>query len=277
MRTYHYAKPNATHDQARWSEMLAQAVTQPGLILKAYSNFRGYSIGNQIAAMVQCHQRSIEPGPINTYPGWQKLGRQVKRGEKALWLCMPLTCKKRAEQPSTDDTPEPESEVFTRFVWKPNWFVLTQTDGQPVEMPQTPEWNKRRALQALNINETAFQLTNGNVMGYAKGREVAISPLSPLPHKTLFHELAHVELGHTAEADFNDSEQMPRNLREVEAEAVALLICESLSLEGSEYCRGYIQNWLQGDVIPEKSAQKIFGAADRILKAGVAPQQAATD
>jgi hypothetical protein len=31
---------------------------------------------------------------------------------------------------------------------------------------------------------------------------------------------------------------------------------------------GYIQNWLVSDVIPEKSAQKIFGAADRILRAG---------
>jgi len=58
-------------------------------------------------------------------------------------------------------------------------------------------------------------------------------------------------------------------LREVEAEAVALLVCESLGLACSEYCRGYIQNWLEGDVIPEKSAQKIFGAADRILKAGI--------
>jgi hypothetical protein len=26
--------------------------------------------------------------------------------------------------------------------------------------------------------------------------------------------------------------------------------------------------WLKNDVIPEKSAQRIFGAADRILKAG---------
>lgn len=57
-------------------------------------------------------------------------------------------------------------------------------------------------------------------------------------------------------------------MREVEAEAVALMLCESLSLRGSEYCRGYIQNWLQGDAIPEKSAQRIFGAADRILRAG---------
>jgi hypothetical protein len=52
------------------------------------------------------------------------------------------------------------------------------------------------------------------------------------------------------------------------AEATAVLLCESLELPGSEYARGYIQNWLKGEVIPEKSAMKIFGAADRILRAG---------
>ena len=87
-----------------------------------------------------------------------------------------------------------------------------------------------------------------------------------MPLKTLFHEVAHVELGHTAETSFTDSETTPRSLRE--AEAVAMLLCQSLSLPGAEFCRGYIQSWLKGDTIPERSAMKIFGAADRILKAG---------
>ena len=59
-------------------------------------------------------------------------------------------------------------------------------------------------------------------------------------------------------------------LREVEAEAVALICCESLGLAGADYCRGYLQSWLGTDVIPEKSAQKIFHAADQILRAGQA-------
>jgi hypothetical protein len=40
-------------------------------------------------------------------------------------------------------------------------------------------------------------------------------------------------------------------------------------LEGSAYCRGYIQHWLQGkQEIPTQSAQKVFAAATAILKAG---------
>src|ERR1044071_6870113 len=98
-------------NETKWSDLLREAVSEPGLILRAYSAFHGYSLGNQIAAMVQCHQREIEPGPINTYPGWQKLNRQVRKGEKALWLCMPLTRKKE------NDAGEKETFISS-FVWK---------------------------------------------------------------------------------------------------------------------------------------------------------------
>ena len=246
---------------AKWSELLNEAVREPGLILNAYHAFHGYSIGNQVAAMIQCLRRGLTPGPLQSFRRWAEFGRSVKKGEKAIWLCMPLTRKVK------DENGEDE-QVITTFVWKPHWFVISQTIGEEVLMPPIPTWNKARALEALNITEVAFEHLDGNVLGYARKREIAISPLSPLPHKTLFHEISHVELMHTIEFDFSDSEHTLRSLREVEAEAVALLLCESLQLPGSEYCRGYIQSWLQVDVIPEKSCQKIFGAADRILRAG---------
>ena len=109
---------------------------------------------------------------------------------------------------------------------------------------------------------------DGNCMGYARRREIAISPLNQMPHKTTFHELAHVLLGHCSEGEMSDTDYTPRSLREFEAESVALICCETLGLPGAEFCRGYVQNWLADDVIPEKSAQKIFHAADQILKAG---------
>jgi hypothetical protein len=61
-------------------------------------------------------------------------------------------------------------------------------------------WDAARALAALDVEETAFAALDGNTLGYAQGRTIAINPVNPLPHKTRFHELAHVLLGHTAEA-----------------------------------------------------------------------------
>ncbi len=248
-------------NESRWTTLLQSAITQPGLISKAYSAFHNYSIGNQLAAMVQCSMRGIEASPINTYVGWQNLKRQVKKGEKAIELCMPLTRSKE------NDSGEKE-HFISAFVWKPRWFVLAQTEGEDIPPPVIPGWTKELALSNLQIEQISFDELNGNIQGYAKKRSIAISPLAQLPHKTTFHELAHVVLGHTAEADFQDDERTPRDIREVEAESVALLLCESLDLPGAEFSRGYIQHWLKGDTIPEKSAQRIFGAADKILKAG---------
>jgi len=157
---------------------------------------------------------------------------------------------------------------------KARWFAISQTIGDEFTPPRLPEWEAERALAALDIERIAFTDTDGNCQGYARKRQIAINPVAQLPHKTLFHETAHVILGHTSEADFTDTERTPKNLREVEAEAVALLCCEALGLEGADYARGYIQNWLyeaigfNAEAIPEKSAQKIFRAADQILRAG---------
>ena len=270
-----------TTDIPKWAALLVEAVNRPGLIMEAYSAFHNYSIGNQLLALVQCHLRGLQPGPINTFPKWQTLGRVVKRGERALMLCMPLTRKRRDEDSSNNDDANGEHS-YTTFVHRERWFVISQTVGSEIKAPAIPEWDADRALAGLNVERIDFDSTDGNCQGFARKRQIAINPIAQLPFKTLFHETAHVILGHTAEGDFADTETTPRSLREVEAEAVALLCCESLGLEGAEYCRGYIQNWLcQGtaynaEAIPEKSAQKILRAADQILRAGRPTDEGAT-
>jgi hypothetical protein len=240
--------------------------------MRAYSAFYNYSLGNQLLALVQCQMRGLQPGPINTFPKWQDLGRYVKRGARALTLCMPITRKRRNEESERNDESAGEG-TFTSFVYKARWFVLSQTEGDDLPPQVIPEWDATLALATLGIELIPFDTTDGNIQGFTRGKQIAINPVAQLPLKTLFHELAHALL-HSSEADFADTDQTPRSLREVEAEAVALLCCEALSLDGADYARGYIQNWMyQGigfdsDAIPEKSAQKIFRAADQILRAG---------
>ena len=132
----------------------------------------------------------------------------------------------------------------------------------------TPSWDKAKALGKLNISEVAFDYPDGNCQGYASGRTIAVNPVAALPHKTRFHELAHVVLGHTTEGVLADSEKTPRDVREVEAEGVAYILCSLLDLPGLHESRGYIQSWLQGAEITDKTAQRIFSAANKILEAG---------
>jgi hypothetical protein len=178
--------------------------------------------------------------------------------------------EKRAENGVGTGDPGPEFGTRTIFVYKRNWFVLSQTDGLPFEAEPIPEWDREAAFAILQIQERDFDMTDGNCLGFAtKDRKIAISPLAPMPHKTRFHEIAHIALGHVTEGSLSDQESTPRSLREVEAEAVALICCESLRLPGAEYARGYIQNWLGGGEIPPASSQRIFQVADQILKAGM--------
>jgi antirestriction protein ArdC len=249
-----------------WAALLERAVTQPGVISSAYTQFHAYSVGNQLLAWAQCMQREIPLGPIATFVRWKELGRHVKRGEKALTLCQPVTIKRNSDGSANDS---PDAEVLVRFMFRSRWFVLAQTEGQDLAPAEILSWDKARALDALNVREVAFDCRDGNVMGYAREREILISPLNPLPHKTLFHELAHVLLGHTSEGEQAEREITPRSLREAEAESVALICCEALGLEGGAESRGYIQSWWgTGNPIPERSAQSILRVAVQILRAG---------
>jgi antirestriction protein ArdC len=265
-------KPTERHEEIQFRQLLDEAVRKPGTLMRAYSLFWNYSLGNQILALIQSNRRGIALGPIASFNRWKELGRHVKRGEKAIELCMPVTHKRTVKERGQDGNETETEIVFKRFVFRRNWFMLSQTDGQEYKAPSSPTWDRARALQTLNVEEIPFEMLNGNCQGYAKGRQIAINPVAQMPAKTTFHELAHIELGHTTEA-IHESETTPRSLREVEAESVALLCLESLGMDGAEFCRGYIQNWLSGETIPERSAQRIFSAADKILKAGIEKAQ----
>ena len=140
-----------------------------------------------------------------TYPRWRALGRHVKKGEKAITLCMPITVKRKQAEVVPETTTDEPRDVMTWFVCKPRWFVLSQTDGDPIPAPEIPDWNAGQALTGLEVQEILFDHVDGNCLGFARDRVIAINPVNPLPPKTRFHELAHVLLGHTAEGRQADS------------------------------------------------------------------------
>ena len=248
-----------------FAALLAEVLEKPGILSDAYRAFHTYSFGNQIAAASQLMARGIPITPIASFMSWKDKGRSVKKGEKAIVLCMPLTCKGKRE----NESGESEEVTFARFAWRPNWFALSQTEGADYAGEVVnPEWSKTAALAALDISEVPFEIADGNCQGYASGKTIAVSPIAQYPHKTRFHELAHVVLGHCAESKMSDGERTPKDIREVEAESTAYILCALLGLPGADESRGYVQHWCMDAQISEKSAQRIYKAADTIYKAG---------
>ena len=261
-----------------WNALFEQALTQPGVMSKAYSVFHEYSLGNAFLAASQLIARQLPISPIASYKKWLELGRQVKKGEKAIALVMPVTVKSKSKDEGKDgggnEAGEPPGSARTIFILKNNWFALCQTDGaEYAQEVVTPKWDKVRALDALGITEQDFSSMSGNAQGYAipNEKQLAINPLAALPWKTTFHEMAHCLL-HSAEVQMADGEMLQRCIKEAEAESVAYLCCATLELPGLEQSRAYIQHWLgskeQSDEFAKKSAARVFAAANKILKAG---------
>ena len=250
-----------------FAELLENSLKDEGKISNAYSVFHNYSINNMLFAMKQMEAMKIEIAPIGTFNKFKSLGLKIKKGATAISLLVPATKKYTKEEDG-----EEIEKTITYFNIKKGWFSMSQTNAdekQKKEMMQTNvNFDLNKALEELKIKIIPFSHVNGNCMGFARGREIAINPVNPLKHKTSFHEMGHILLGHTAAGEMNDSTNLPRDIKELEAESVAYLCISALDLEGAKESRGYIQNWFNSDKYPEKSARRVMKVADQILKAG---------
>ena len=260
-------------------QLLASMLTGTAKLSDCYATFWQYSVMNQLLAYCQLKDRGLALSPISTFKHWQSLGRRVKKGSKALILSMPQTCKRKPKDSTAEQQLNPstlEVEYFTRFIYVPRWFALSQTEGQPYIAPDLPDWSFDRALQTLAITEAPFEEMDGNTQGYAKpaSRTIHISPLADHPELTRVHEIAHVLLHGDDPATVSQTgEPRPdRSVRELEAECTAVLVCDALHLaseESIQRSRGYIQHWYRDHTtIPDVPARRIFKTANDILKAG---------
>ena len=90
-------RENQKDQTATFAALLQAAISEPGKIHHAYFAFHGYSIGNQLLALIQCSERGIAPGPIASFNKWKERGRFVQKGQKAIALWMPITVKRTIE------------------------------------------------------------------------------------------------------------------------------------------------------------------------------------
>ena len=247
--------------------LLREAIDNPGVLSQAYERFHNYSLGNRLGVIIQCRIRGIETGPFASYAAWQKLDRQVRKGEKALMILHPMY---REEE----DENGVKRQVLVGFTWKPSVFVLTQTDGEDLELSERVPFDLDATLQALNIKAVPFTHDDGNALGFATvKREISVSPLSPRPERTLFHEIGHVVLGHVEKADVVDLERFAYSTNEVEAECFSYIVCGMLGMaqEPAQLAEssGYIHYWLDHGANGEwsdKNARRVLSAVDRFLQ-----------
>lgn len=235
--------------------------------LKTRSKFRRYSFNNQILIAVQKPEASQVAG----FKTWQQLNRQVRKGEKAIWILAPRTYKRAEEDPQTGE------EILrqgTYFVGVPV-FDISQTDGEPLpELPFQPLSGDSHAhhlppLAALaNEIGVSFSIeeTGSDAEGYysPSRKKIVVSPhLSPNAQvATAIHEIAHaLGVGYR---------EYGRQDAEVIVESAAFLVMESLGLDTSGSSVPYVASWDKGGASKDEVkalhvfAQKIDEVATRI-------------
>lgn len=238
----------------RWQEWLA-----------VQSRFHHYSFRNTLLIQLQCPEATRVAG----FRAWQELGRQVRKGEKAIWILAPVT-RKRGDDDADDDG---SARILVAF--KPACvFDISQTDGEP--LPEVCSRLDGAAPDGVydHLIEVAHSIgysveedylpggRNGDCDFVERHIRVEVTNAPAQQVKTLVHELAHAMLHEDAQ---------DRALAELEAESVAFVVCAALGVETDDYSFGYVTRWAGGgdNAITgiKESAVRIQQTADRILEA----------
>jgi antirestriction protein ArdC len=238
--------------------------------LLTQSRFHKYSFYNTCLILHQYPDATRVAG----YNKWQGLGRQVRQGEKAIWILAPLFSTRECE----DENGEKESAKVLFGFKDVKVFDISQTDGEELpEIVSCLQGDDEGLIEHL----LSFSQSNGvpvefrGVLGGACGVcqfnggkpvRISVDPLLSKLHqaKTLAHEIAH-SLLHGADQYFGHA---PRSLAELEAESVAFIVAQYFGLDTSSYSFPYIAGWQQQeDAIANLKASgcRIQKAASQII------------
>ena len=270
-----------TEDPAKWREWL-----------DASSTFHRYSFSNSLLIMIQRPDASRVAG----YSRWQELGRQVRKGSKAISILAPkranLPVLDARGNPVLDDNGKPKKEIRLVGVTGASVFALEDTEPIPGQehklhvsvagLSETPPPglvdDLEAAVRATGATVRYAPIHDG-AHGYAARNaitgEVEVVIGSHLSEggraKTLAHELAHIKAGHLdADADgqmkYQTGPDGHRGMMEMEAESIAYILTRANGMESTaDYSAGYLATW-GSDKSAQQDTKTLAASAERIRK-----------
>lgn len=257
------------------------------IFLDTMARFPRYSYNNNLLIMLQKPDATL----CQSYTGWKKMGRFVKRGEKGIRILAPTPFKIDREQNKLDEKGqtildkdgEPVKETVqidvTGFKLV-STFDLSQTEGEPLptlgveELTGSVEGYAKffEAIRNASPVPVAFEEIKGKAKGYFQTSENRIAIKEGMSEvqnvKTLIHEMAHAKLHNMTTQKVRDDVQT-RSSKEVEAESVAYTVCQHYGIDTSDYSFAYVAGWSKGKEMPElkESLGEIQKAASELITA----------
>ena len=248
--------------------------------LKAMSLFHNYSFNNSVLIAMQCPHATKVAG----YMTWKKLGRHVKKGAKGIRIFVPVSRKKKEEEKdeedarrktgtSMDDGKRKAGTDMGTYFMPSTVFDISHTEGVVLPDICTPLSgniqgniyggdNLLKALYVISPVDVSFEEIEGSAKGYyskQRNKIVIKEDMSEVQtFKTMVHEIAH--------AIMHSDTEKPRDVKEVEAEATAFIVCSHFGVDTSEYSFEYLASWGGQDAkLVKASFEEIKKTASNII------------
>src|ERR671932_425442 len=244
--------------------------------LRTAATFHQYSPNNVLLILSQRPDATRVAG----YRAWQALGRQVKKGEKAIYIFAPRPYRVTTE----DEAGEEQTREGLTFRSMPV-FDISQTEGDPIPTMEAPVLTGDDGQQTY-VALVAFATRQGltvtthdpNTDGddtqstyngfYSPARNlIFVKRAAPAQMvKTLCHELAHhldPELQAVSRAEC-----------ETVAEATAFIVAAHAGIDTSSYSFPYITTWASrndGPALLKQVMGRVQVIAHRLI-AGILPE-----
>lgn len=218
--------------------------------LNLMSKFYNYSANNICLIMAQCPNASM----VASATKWKSLGRNIKKGSKAIRILLPNFYKKKIE---TDEVDENGDLVVVErdavYFSIGNVFDVESTESiNGEELPticKELQDDSEEIQQLIDVvTEVAkipvayWNLKDGSKGFFSKQKSQIVikkGMSTSQTLKTLAHETAHSRL-HGQETD------KTRQQREIEAESIAFVVCTYFGVDTSEYSFEYVATWAMG-------------------------------
>ncbi len=240
-------------DDVRASETFKQ-------YLAVQARFHHYSWHNTLLIAMQRPDASRVAG----YRAWQKLGRQVRKGERGIAIIAP--CHFKRETKSADGETETKEGTYFRVV---HTFDVAQTDGIALPTVDVPTVDTAADDLLANLERVAvnrkisvnYRAIYSGAFGVSKHGtvEIANQHATGQQAKTLAHELAHEAL------HWDVKGPVTRNIAELEAESVAYVVCTHASLDVEVRASRYIALWGGDSKALRESLERIATTARDII------------
>lgn len=210
-----------------------------------------YSINNTILAWCQYPQVSMLAG----FKKWQKLGRKICKGEKAIRILAPLTRKVKDKESGED------IYIVKGFKYI-NCFDVNQTEGKNLDFGHSDKvkgdisFDDIKKISPLPVIVEYSGTSNGNV----NKERIIVAPKDneAAMVATLIHEIAHLKLGHIGS-------DIDKETKEVESETVSFIVCSYLGLDNQK-SKYYVGAWNGNQEKLKGRGKKIISTAESIIR-----------